>query len=171
MRNRRLRVGLTLLLSATVFLGSVIPPAIQHAHANGSQSHDHDHQAHADHTHLHLDTHSSHESPSESFQAEHCHLTFLGWDLHLPSSNSPELPSPGSKCLGDQSETLIRLIDTNIVLVLTPTFEWLEIDFSLDSPLRAAKTDSVLLQRGRMPLASLPLCDSARGQRSGVQLI
>jgi hypothetical protein len=37
----RLKLGLAWLLAAAVLLGSVAPPAVEHAHADGERAHDH----------------------------------------------------------------------------------------------------------------------------------
>lgn len=179
MRSRVLRTGLTLLLSAAVFLGSVIPPAVQHAHAGGDQPHNHaatpaklPHSHPHQHPHRHSPPHQSEDkNESEGFPARHLHLPLFGWNLHLPADNSPNLPTPGSESPGDPSELLVRLIDTEVNLVSLTTIDWLRVRFTPVVGFPAVETQGENSQAGRETLASLPLCDSARGERSGVQLI
>lgn len=172
MRSRVLRTGLTLLLSATVFLGSVMPPAVQHAHGGDHQIHDHKttpaKHAHHQHSHPHQ---SESQSTIEEFPTWHRHVSFLGWDFHLPTSDSPNCPSPGSGDLGDQFETLVRLFDTNVVVGSAPSVDWVGMGLPLVMDWPLIENEGAISRFGKQTLASLPLCDTARGERSGVQLI
>lgn len=171
---RGLRIGLTLLLAATVLLGGLMPPAVQHAHAGGDRAHKH-HRIIADasvdvhgpsHSHRHASGEHSHAADGIT---AHSHRVLFGFDACLPLGEHQDVPD-GSDVDGQQV-TLARLLDSQIVSLSAPTMKWLFI--SLPS-LKAFSTDSIAvpgLRSSRSELASLPLCDSARGERSGVQLI
>jgi hypothetical protein len=170
-----LRTGVTLLVSATVFLGAVMPPAVQHAHALGGQPHDHD-AAHsemhsADHRHPHPRSHHPEEQPCPvTMPTWHFHLTFLGFDFHLPVGDPQNAPKDGPSLPDVQSEPLVRLFDAEGLLkdsVAYGTFDglpspgfWSILPIAKPQPRSQGETSTRLL-----------LCDSARGERSGVQLI
>lgn len=174
-RYRVLRTGLTLLLSATVFLGSVMPPAVQHAHGGVDQAHNHKATPTA-HTHSHPHRHSHpHQSKPQKKLATlptwHRHITLFGWDFHLASSDSPNGSSPRSCDLNDQIETLVRLFETNFVVASAPSFDWVNIGLPLVMGCAAIEYDGVISSFDRHVRASLPLCDAARGERSGVLVV
>ncbi len=171
---RVLRIGLTSLLLAAVFLGSVIPPAVQHAHEGHDQnptssvtSQDVSHT----HTHQHPHHHSAQPSTDEEFPNRHIHLSVFGWDVTWPSGNMPHESLPGSKSLCGPGEYLVRLVDGDSILVAVHVVEWLKFDLPCFTccvnTARHIATPSFDANPPDSPL----LCDRARGERSGVQLI
>lgn len=186
----RLQAGLAWLLAVAVLLGSVAPPTVEHAHADGERSHDHGaadlHEGRHKHPHPHPHPHShkhshSHKHPHppsgdgerELLQCRtmHRHVILFGFELYMPASDHQDLPGPGNK-LGDEALTLVRLLETEVVLTYAPAggrlFDSLPLSYSCVAP---CATSMARAQDGPAMLASLPLSDSARGERSGVQLI
>ncbi len=171
MEVRVVRTSLTWLLLAAVFLGSVILPAVQHAHA------EHDHAstsqtATASVTHSHHHCHcSTQPSTIDEFPTWHLHLSLFGWDVTWPTGDSSNGSSPGTKSCGDSGEYLVRLVDADTILVSTQTLEWLTFALPcMTSGMIVEPSTIVHSLHANSPESPL-LCDSARGERSGVQLI
>lgn len=177
MRNRAVRTLMTLLLSAAMLLGGLMPPAVQHAHADGDQSHSHQTACSAagqhEHPHSHPHNHAPGHAQSDVVQGQtlHRHVSLFGLDLFMPVRDHQDLPNNGSDAGDDAAVTLVRLVETAVVLASAPAGE--RQFFSFPSLATVATGSATILrpQRGRDTICSLPLCDSARGERSGVQLI
>lgn len=150
-----------------------MPPAVQHAHAFGDQPHDHN-AAHAENcsaNHEHPHSHGTEEKNSPATMPTcHFHLTFLGVDFHLPVGGSSDAPKDGPKLPDLQTQTVVRICDGEGLLknsvtcgmfagLLPPGF-WSIMTIPKPQPRIEGET-----------LARLLVCDSARGERSGVQLI
>jgi hypothetical protein len=101
----------------------------------------------------------------------HRHVMLFGFEFYMPVPDHQNLPERGSNS-GDEALTLVRLLEAEVVLTYTPAggrlFVSLPPSFSRVAPCAASTARA---QNGRTILSSLPLCDSARGERSGVQLI
>lgn len=177
MEVRVVRTRLTWLLLAAVFLGSVIPPAVQHAHAEHdhastpqtattSVTHSHPHQ------HPHGQSHCSTQSMTlDNYPNCHFHLSLFGWDVTWPTGDSSNGSSPGTKSCGDSGEYLVRLVDADTILVSAQTFGWLTFALPcMTSGMIVEPSTIVHSLHANSPESPL-LCDSARGERSGVQLI
>ena len=148
-----------------------MPPAVQHAHAQGGQSHSH-------HTHKHHHPHSHPHTQQAEQQANlgavptpHLHLTLFGIDFDLPARDSQNTPNDGLSVPGAQAETLVRLLAPEVVLPSASLVEGLFVSLPSLASIPTLDTGVAPSRCGWDIHASLPLCDSARGKRSGVQLI
>lgn len=174
MSARLIQTGFRVLLAA-VLLGSSAPPPVKHVHSEGKSPHQHGSPdlsvANHKHRHPHPHTHSQLQAPGtavRSLELPHSHWSFLGFDLFVP-------PLPTENSDDDQSQPNI-----NPVRVCLSVCE--QVGRFLDgSPLADGWTASSDGQpdvavapaahaRERRTCAALPLCDSARLVRSGVQL-
>ena len=93
----------------------------------------------------------------------------LGFDVCLPRGEHQDVPD-GNDVDGHR-RTLARQLDSETVKVSGPAVKWLFASLpslQLSSPALLAVP---FVLSSQSELASLPLCDSARGERSGVQLI
>ena len=155
-----------LVLGAAVLLSSMIPPGVCHAHAEGDRPHRHDHAHH--HCDGHGDharevSHDNHErAVSES--VPHIHINVFGFELTLPSSDRE-----GQK--GPHVVTELVLIASNNPAIVRAPAEWLRSVSILSPPLPhvpcPASDESSRLAVFSVD-SSIPLCDSARRERSGV---
>ncbi len=178
MRGVRPQLGVRLLLSAAIAFAAIMPPAVRHAHACGDRPHDHelfaldDHDHADDHDHDHDGDaaecdHFGHEGLSQEYALEtedgatsHYHFGWFGWCLTAPTSS-------GISVAISSGVAGLHAVD------------WLSLDARKSADrLTALEADSHNLlaarQRmvhcGLMPAASVLLCDTARHERSGVQL-
>lgn len=196
--GRRLHNLLTTLLSCTVLLAALLPPAVSHVHAVGDQPHSHEAAEQNQHSHSHSHGHGhhhenghpahhastdDHETPSDRddegaaatlASTAHIHVTIAGLNFSLPlpsdsGSNTPLMPVDDH---GDGNGVFRLTSDT----VTVPRVDLSSaIDVSVASPMLV---DSVA---GLMNAAAqwmqwratdrVCLCDSARCERSGVLLI
>jgi hypothetical protein len=171
------RIALTLLLSASVLVWGIVPPAIRHAHEGGGKrdhrhdaaarhdlkSHHHHHRDGADHPHEH--EHVAEPTALGDFVV-HLHWTLFGLDFSVPASQQGENDEED----GASRLALIRLVDelpavapggpdSPGVSLVTPPLPGTELVAVETSPSHAPHS-----------VASIPLCDSARLERSGVLL-
>ena len=174
MRNRGLRTKLTLLLSLAVLLVSVTPPSLQHAHPEGDCAHHHRTTAvdTSGHRHDHGHAHDSCEPLATLAPgvAAHTHLLLFGFDFYLALAEHQDAPQEQTE-VNDQRVTLVRFLDSEVILSSRAPVQSL-----ITSPLplgtfAPAPIAGTHRETSQTLLASLPLCDSARGERSGVQLI
>ncbi|MBI1903704.1 MAG: hypothetical protein HYS13_21585 [Planctomycetia bacterium] len=188
--RRHLRLALGLPITAAMLVTGVIPPAVRHAHADGEKPHDHStspvvhshgHHRHVHHHHDHSARHH-HRYHDDAMTAttvsvrgvtEHWHLRLFGWDLTLPvqdRENSQRHPLDD----GNRLAALVRLPQGDAVLA-SPTLvaSMLHLDAMAPGEFLNADACNGLRGSAHRPrlLASLPLCDAARHERSGVQLI
>lgn len=168
MRSFYLNSGLKLLLAAAVLVGSVMPPAIQHAHAGGDKTHDH--WANKQHTpHRHSHHHGERNKVAEE-QKAHRHLHLFGFDLHLPVNESPTTPGRGNQSSGEEL-ILVRLLDTDAAMTSQQSVERLFVTVPSLATISPETAGLTLQSDQRERSTSNPLCDSARCERSGVLLI
>ena len=176
MRNHFRQKTMSLLLSALVLVWGVIPPGVEHTHTGGNDaSHKHDKcddVAHHDsHNHHGDDGHHEHATvPDVSLSADnvlHLHWQLLGLELSIPL---PEEPVDGTD---DENTTLpafVRVMDE-----IVPTMQaGLSFDRVLLAAICTPSVDTVWILEPipRPPdlVTTIPLCDSARLERSGVLL-
>lgn len=152
------------LLSAVLLLTNGLPLAVQHAHEVGDDLNHHSHQ---------FDRFSRTSAASAVCDAEstvgavtdHVHLLWFGWELTiLPPKGGPAVPAPsisGGALLAklDTSSSSVRDVVSAVVALLSPRL--------LDAAQLIGRTNRATQPRH---LAALPLCDTARHLRSGVQL-
>ena len=167
-RKNRLRTTTGLLLSATMLLGSIVPPGQSHAHVAGDEPHNHDKQHAHDYScdgHHHHTTDQYGLSMSAVEPAAVAHVHFASWlfDLTMP--------------VRDESETddnpplyLVRLIDDCFPTTISgPNTRAVDMpshiqSIAVDRPALARRTTAP-------PDTAVLLCAAAAlHKRSGVQL-
>jgi hypothetical protein len=191
MRNRLRQTSINLLLSVLVLTWGIIPPGVQHVHAGGSDvghqhqidQHDADHKVghHGSQGHKSDDGHHSdghhHDTKTSDIRLLadyvcHIHWRLLGVEFSTPVSEKPVEGDDDGDTLGP---TIVRM--TSQVVTAGPA---------------SLSFGRVLLRANCAPIAnvvqslapircvskigmsnvgtSIPLCDSARLERSGVLL-
>jgi hypothetical protein len=168
---------LNYLLSSFVMAWGILPPALIHSHEGGGDTgHQHDEQTVAvalvdDHGH-------SHDGQSHELQApvaadvsllgslvSHLHWDFLGIDLSIPL---PAEDQRGDR-VGEQDQVLVRLTEE-----MPRLSHGVNLLLALQATILEAKLDCVATRAApSLPpglTASIPLCDAARFERSGVLL-
>lgn len=176
MRNRFRQKTMNLLLTALVLAWGVTPPGIEHVHAGGSDpAHRHEDcqeaADHGSHGHESDDGHHDRETVSDvSLLADcilHLHWRLLGVELTMPM---PEKPVEGEDDGGAVPPAIVRVMNEAVPVTLaSPSFG--------RALLAAIRTPSAEVVRSLEPIpcppnlgTSIPLCDSARLERSGVLL-
>jgi hypothetical protein len=176
MRNRFRRKTLNLLLSALVLAWGILPPGVQHAHAGGSDAthrHDDCHEVahHASHNYESDYEHHDHATISDvSLLVDyvlHLHWQFLGVEFSMPV---PEEPADGNDDEGTVPPAIVRVMNEQVLTTQAgPSFGRVL--------LVGIYTPSADLVRNSEPVpcppnlvTSIPLCDSARLERSRVLL-
>ena len=163
------------LLSLAVLVAGVMPPGQVHAHHDGDLPHGHktDVQRHADlhvsQSHHHgQDHHRGQAASLDSGPRRHMHLVFFGIELTSPFSDEDD--ERDAAAIGDQI-ALVRLLDERgQVSEDQARLRLLEPD---DLSYGSGECERSLVHRGSTPppVTVPPLCDRARHERSGVQLI
>jgi hypothetical protein len=152
-------------LSAVLLLSNGLPLAVHHAHEVGDDLEHHSHQ---------LDRFGRMPATLATYDAErsvaavtdHVHLLWFGWELtFLPPKgdrpvSAPSISSGGLLAKVDARDGAVRDIVCPLPAIVSRRM--LDVDESNG-------LTSQTMQPGH--LASLPLCDTARHLRSGVQLI
>lgn len=185
-----------LFLAATILFAGVRTPAICHAHSEGEHPHDHqnnsfrhqhshahrhgrrvphDHSHHG-HQHPHTDRHQHRASKadvnkqvgSSSHSVRHVHVSIWGLDVTLPSPVGHE-----ESTVDQQLETYFLAHDSGPATI--SSFEKTQFSSLLFSLIAFPCTDSLVAALERPPFSNNPvlapsLCDTARHERSGVQL-
>lgn len=168
---RLLHHGLCVTLSAALLLTNGLPMAVQHAHPVGTNLSHHWHEPPV----TGLDAAAAHQehvaalSPASLTEVtEHIHLLWLGMEFTLPA---PKGPKSDTRVSGTGAGMLARLTDQGAAEASPAPSPLLFADLAL---IGAACCDVFprMAQVGvSRDVASLPLCDTARHARSGVQLI
>ena len=176
MRNRFWQKTMNLLLSALVLAWGIVPPGVQHAHAGGSDTtHKHDttcrEVAHHD-SHNHESDEGHHEQATESdlsLLADyvlHLHWRYLGVEFSMPM---PEEPADG-----DDEGTVPPAVVRGMNEVVPTTQAGPSFCRVVLATLCTPNADVVLTltpaPRSPNLVTSIPLCDSARLERTGVLL-
>ncbi|MBD3675744.1 MAG: hypothetical protein HUJ26_19725 [Planctomycetaceae bacterium] len=175
------RTFMSLLLTAGMLFASFTPPALLHAHEDGHQTHDHYSQQDIDtagehlheHSHAHENehTHCHPKQPASQFVpslASHIHLTLFGFEFTLPKGQTPGEDNEN----GSGSSTVIRWLDREINARSSISTDYLLNNLLVLVSDDLEKIDAVASQEtSEVTLSSLPLCDSARRERSGALLI
>jgi hypothetical protein len=173
---------LGLSLAAMMLVTSIFPPSFRHSHQGGNDLH-HEHFADSS-SHFYRiagnecqeNSHSCHSRPSTDVytledslgdETTHRHFQFLGFSIALPDTYH----SPKS---GDDSQNnqFVSIRATENILPVTQsnsdTRNWL-IQISQDYSPHSMTVFSAI-PHSLQPVALVLLCDSARHERSGVQL-
>jgi hypothetical protein len=181
MLRMRLQRAVSLVIAARMLLAGIMPIGVRHIHADGDAPHRHEHQCcHTAtcHSHCHDECHghsqcrhSDHAVSRMIAEAvAHIHVNFFGFDFTWPV---PDSKSSDGDCNEGTSEVIaaFRPVDWAIGgqnlppvrdLVLTTT-DWLD-----ESSYGAYQHDDSLHLTAPI---SRPLCDAARGERTGVFII
>lgn len=164
---RLLHDGVCWLLSAVLLLTNGWPVAIQHAHDVGDDVYHHTHQT----DHL-VSGAGSFASIGEiggavSGVTEHVHMLWFGWEVTVvPPKGSKPSPLPSSAAVGMLAQ-VGQKDAAGMCQVATPGLA-VAPAFAVEPCQRGdVSRPSYSMRR----VAALPLCDSARHLRSGVQLI
>jgi len=170
------------LLAASVLLTGTITPGISHAHGEGSRAHEH--QAAREHAHKHSHYGHSHASRNDqralpvvltdsagfcSGCTQHVHISCFGWSFTLPAeSKDGESDFDAS---GSPAVVIVRPLDVMATTALSESSIGAAL-WALEA-FEATDCSTSALTRPRFsctPIAVRPLCDTARHERSGVQL-
>ena len=164
---------MTLLISALVLTWGTVPPGVQHAHTGGNDSsHQHsdrqDEPSHATHCHGSNGSHDERGIVSGvsllSDFVVHLHVQWLGIDFSMPVSGDPD----DGRDDPDMVPAAI-VCSANRTLPAVPSFGRL-LSAVIGIPSHDVVQSPALLSRGPNFTGSIPLCDSARFERSGVLL-
>lgn len=182
MRNGFQKKSMGLMLSALVLAWGVVPPGFEHAHAGGGDSnHRHDVRHNVKHQDGHHHDHDAHHHDSDlahhvhpadidvmvfEEDVRHIHWQLLGVEFSLPLPTTP--------AEGEREENVPPMVVRAMNEVVSPTQTGPPIDRVLLVGNCAPGADVVCnlepIPRSRNFVTSIPLCDSARLERSGVLL-
>ena len=163
-------------LAALVLLSGAVSPATAHAHPGGDEPHHHGPSEVSGHSH-HISGHTHHAlCPQEAARhghlepsVAHIHLCVWGFEVQLPMPDAP-FEESGDVPLVDQA-VLYRLVELPEAQPPQPT------SGSVGCPSQGVADGTAVADepsQGRQSakrVLSQPLCDAARHERSGVQLI
>ena len=173
--NRLRTTLLNYLLSSLVMAWGMLPPALVHAHEGGDQA-GHRHAAPVgladEHSHddgSHGCQHSHHEdgfqiSPELGGIVAHAHWELFGVDFSWP------VPDEGNHEGNSRSvePVLVRLANEPVPVTVTSVIHSGLIGATALQPALDVVRSASAPTRAANPVAALPLCDSARLERSGV---
>jgi hypothetical protein len=177
-----LNTAVRLVLSAALLASAGATPGIQHSHEGGNRPHHHTAKVEHSHSHsYHHHEHSHHEHShvaaapirEAAFEISNCfrhlHVFWLGMELTFPSPASPNDQNSASD--GRTQFVATSLLGNSAVSQQTH-----RAPDALLTPIATHGPDSIVTVpiSGRFsntPAAVTPLCDTARHERSGVQLI
>lgn len=171
--------GLCVILSAALLLTNGLPMAVQHAHPVGANLSHHTHPAIFAPVASALDSIERRSparrnmvlavAPSSITEVtEHIHLLWLGMEFTLPA---PKGHQPNTSVTVSAGGLLARLADQGAIDAGAPSAVRLLADFPWVSELFPSLSSRAAQADPPRDFASLPLCDTARHARSGVQLI
>ena len=176
MRYRFRRKTLSLLLSALVLAWGIVPAAVQHTHEGGHEPahrHDDSHQAahHGSHDHHSDDGHHEHAPvPNVSLLADnvlHLHWQFLGMEFSMPA---PEEPADNGGDERTAPQAIVRTMnEEGLTTQAGPSIGRVLLS-GIYAPSADVVRNSEAVPRPPNLVTSIPLCDSARLERSGVLL-
>ena len=176
MRYRFRRKTLSLLLSALVLSWGVVPPGVQHAHAGGDDAthrHGECHETahHGSHDHDCDGEHREHRNvPDVSLLADfvlHLHCQFLGMEFSMPAPGEPNNNDDGE---GTVPAAVVRVMnEKGLTTQAGPSFGRVLLPVTC-TPNADVVRNSEPEPRPPNLVTSIPLCDSARLERSGVLL-
>jgi hypothetical protein len=173
MRDRYHR-GIRQCLAAIVLVGNLVPPAYEHAHAGGQTPHRHG--ASGAHSHDHDDHHERSNEHQHLYGAgfaaapvAHVHWTILIFELTWPIGNDDDrLPSADD--LMDDALSGTRIAGQ--IRDCASSGAAAERDAIGNASAANCAAESAAWQRAaRLKCPRAVLCDTARHERSGVQLI
>ncbi|HWB11236.1 MAG TPA: hypothetical protein VG826_18550 [Pirellulales bacterium] len=161
---RVLHNGVCWFLSAVLLLTNGWPVAIHHAHDVGENPYHHSHRAGALDVARHAPPSIGDPDGEVSGVTEHVHMLWLGWEVTVVPPKGSKTSPPAVAVLSQQADrgpaecdAALAWSETSLALVAVDP-----VNHDCRSP---ALADS------RHRVAALPLCETARHLRSGVQLI
>ena len=172
-------------LATSLVSGNFVYPGVAHAHPGGDRPHrldeglqEHRHALHHDHGAVEHGRHEASHAPTHSrslviaaLESEllwHIHASFLGFEITIPCSPPTGDEEHSSRLLARSYFTVDRAATSN------PTdlgFLYALLWASEKSSKWEAVASSPFLNRRAASRGEAPLCDTARHERSGVQLI
>lgn len=176
MRKQLSRRNANLLLSALVLAWGIVPPAIRHGHhEGGDRDHRHDavardcddHGAHGHKTEEHAHDDALGVSPGAQDRfVVHLHWRLFGIDFSVPVPKNGQQDEEND----DAEPSVVRLVDSVPTLTVeingfAGAFPETVSQLGLDSPMVESSPS-----RPPSLVPSVPLCDRARHERSGVLL-
>ena len=176
MRHLSLQRGIRIVLAVGILLGGTVPPGVCHSHEGGALPHRHDgrrvvrHDGDDRHQHEPAGHAHAHDESLVSERAPHVHLNVFGFEITLPipdrarddgqdqQANGPSLVA----VVSDSPAIVGQNLNTSSSLLLPP----------------AASPDSFGCARydcnhsvKSAEACAIPLCDSARRERTGVLVV
>lgn len=183
MRNRFRQKMTSLLLSALVLVLGVVPPGVEHAHAGGeNSSHQHDkchetahNDLHSSHSHDHHSSEKHHEhktAPADKSRladlVSHLHWQFFGIDF---SMLIPEKPANNTDDEENLPPAVIRAMEDVVPAIQAgPSFGRMLLAATCTLNVVDVVWSQEPVPRPSNLVTTIPLCDSARLERSGVLL-
>ena len=177
MQNRVRRKTLNLLLSALVLAWGIVPPGVLHTHAGGDDSthrysNAHEVACHDSHDHDSDDEHHDHATlPDVSLLADsvvHLHWQFLGIEFSMPV---PEQTAEGDDDRGTLPSALAPVMNEAVPAIQLGSSLGRVFLGAVCAPSTDVVRDLEPVPRPPNLVTSIPLCDSARFERSGVLLV
>ena len=192
MRRADRQDALRWLLSALLIATTTMPPGVCHSHAQGDVPHRHDRTS-AGHRHIHGVAHHGHARPhwhdslghdslrhgaAVDFERDrdardaaplraHMHLSWLGFEFTLPASSIPDDSDPNR---GGSTPCFVRPLGDAVADIRLQTgANQMTLDGSADV-LSTAEPVCLVAPYASKPACGPSLCDTARHERSGVQL-
>jgi hypothetical protein len=158
--------------------------SMQHEHAHGDKAHDHNPTSLQDHAELHEGEcshhhlHDTHEGPANSAapagvqqisdSVKHTHLCWFGICFSLPNSHDSDSDTQSER---NEPGIVPEVSAATVMAAQSPTLEAtyeLRQECAGGVPVAAEVTHATFTC---IPAIAAPLCDTARHERSGVQLI
>jgi hypothetical protein len=168
MSSPRLSCSIRIALAAVLAVVTTMPPAMGHAHEGGDRPHEHGHADHAEPAHGPAVLAAA-SAAGGSHRVSHVHLVWLG--MHLTFAWPVSAPASGPA-----EHVVVRLLDPAAPAPVVAALDLAEGGWSSWIPPVASTSigDLPRPEAIRRALAAAPpaalLCDTARHERSGVQL-
>jgi hypothetical protein len=155
------------LLSAVLLLTNGWPVAIRHAHDVGGNLYHHSHRTDVRASAIETAEYVGQVGGAVSGVTEHVHMLWLGWELTIVSPKGGGTnPCPSAAAVGILAN-LVERASAELDAAAMPLISMPVVAF--DSP--PTHLNATVRANSAGHVAALPLCDSARHLRSGVQLI
>ena len=164
---------LNVMLLAITSVWGTCSPAMRHAHEGGGSSHDSHPRVHHHSHHEHRDASKTRTAcpwghddarANASDCAEHLHWVLLGFDLTLPVNQNGQDRERSS----GSEPTIVRLVEEPVAVLVAAWQNSAADQAGVWACVPGAGAVVSASLRWVNPIAALPLCDSARFERSGV---
>jgi hypothetical protein len=173
-------------LALSLLAAGFVAPALRHAHPQvdrthrpamaGRMTHSHSHAAgrsHADHHHRHAVPRTASGEVYLDGVTAHVHVTWFGWELTLPApADSRPLDPYCDTGFGPAVGVLVRIGNDQPVVNGPAALAWTWfMPAPAAEPMLTDRGSAESVRRSASMAIAAPLCDTARHERSGVQLI